>query len=278
MSTTPTIERTVPPWAAGTETRLHELNPELTDAQLEIVRGYGNEVSFEAGDWLWRTGERDAGFFLVLDGEVEIVNRRSEQECIIITHGRGHYGGETVTMTGRGALVGGRAKGAVKAIALSPRRLREMIALEAELGEMILLSFILRRMRMIAEVQGDVTLLGVDTESASAHLHSFLSRHGIPHEFRDVRATDTAEALAKAQVTADDRPVVVTNRGVLVRPSIRQLAEHLEIADHVDENARFDVAVLGGGPAGLAAAVYGASEGLSVIVIDNFAPGGQAAT
>ena len=271
-------EETVPPWAAGTENRMHELDPELSEGEIATVCGYGETVRFADGDWLWRTGDRDAGFFLVLDGEVEIVNVRGAEEHVIITHGRGHYGGEISTMTGRGAMVGGRAKGDVEAIALEGTALREMLALEPELGEKVLLSFILRRMRMIAETQGDVTLYGVEAESETGNLRSFLSRHGIPFHFVDAESEEGRAQMRGLDADPADRPVVATDRGVLRHPGIRELAEHLEIAAEIEDGARFDVVILGGGPAGLAAAVYGASEGLSALVIEACAPGGQAAT
>ncbi len=272
------VSTPVPPWAAGTEGRMDELNPGLTEEQIAIVCSYGEEARFEDGAWLWRAGQRDTGFHLVLSGEVEVVDSKCAEERVIITHGRGHYGGEISTMIGRGALVGGRAKGEVSAIRLSSARLREMIALESELGETVLLSFILRRMRMIAETQGDVTLYGIAAEAETGTLRSFLSRHGVPMHFVDLAEDGAAAKLEHLGVTAEDRPVVTTGQGMLVRPSIRDLAEHIGIAAEIEKDAHFDVVIVGGGPAGLAAAVYGASEGLSALVIESIAPGGQAAT
>lgn len=268
----------VPPWAAGTQNRMHELDPELTEAQIEVVRGYGEAVSFADGAWLWEAGERAAGFFLVLSGAVEVVNRHGDAEDIIITHGRGHYGGEIATMTGRGAMVGGRAKGDVEAIALTSGQLRRMIALEPQLGETVLLSFTLRRMRMIAETQGDVTLFGVAAEAETGILRSFMSRHGIPFHFVDVNDDGAAARLKALGARAGARPVVATAKGMLTRPTIRELAEHLQIAARIENGQHYDVVIIGGGPAGLAAAVYGASEGISALVIESVAPGGQAAT
>jgi len=268
----------VPPWAAGTEGRMDELNPGLTEEQIAIVCRYGKEASFEDGAWLWRAGQRDAGFHLVMSREIEIVDTKCADQTVIITHGRGHYGGEIVTMTGRGALVGGRAKGDVTTIALTSEQLRSMIALESQLGETMLLSFILRRMRMVAEMQGDVVLYGVEAEAETGKLRSFLSRHSIPAHFVDVTDDGAQAMLQKLGMSAQDRPIVTTGQGMLVRPTIRDLAEHVQIAAEIEDGAHFDVVIVGGGPAGLAAAVYGASEGLSALVIESIAPGGQAAT
>lgn len=272
-------ETDVPPWAAGTAQRHHELNPELSEADIEIVRQYGEERDVADGTMLWDIGDRNTGFFLVLEGEVEIVRRGVDGEHVIITHGRGHYGGETVTMIGGGALVAGRAKGPTRVIAVEPNRLRELLATEAQLGETILLSFILRRMRMIAEQQGDVTLMGPGMGGDTGKLRTFLSRNGVPHRLVDTDTADDVDAwLGRADATGDDLPAVLCGDTTLRRPSIRELAECLGIAAEVRSGLDYDLAVIGAGPAGLAAAVYGASEGLRVAVIESCAPGGQAGT
>ncbi|MEM6464199.1 MAG: FAD-dependent oxidoreductase [Pseudomonadota bacterium] len=269
-------QKDLPPWVAGVESRMHELDPQLSEDQIDIVRGYGSEREFEDGDLLWRAGQRNAGFFVVLDGHVEIVDKTGDAEKVIISHGRGHYGGEIVTMAGRSALVSGRAKGRTRAIELSTSRLKDLLALEAELGEIILTSFILRRMRMIAENHGEVIVYGVEEEAGTARLRTFLSRQGIPHVLVDTPHTDR---LPRDLDCNDPKlPVVTIGGEVLARPKIRKVAETLGISADVDCSRSFDLAVVGGGPAGLAAAVYAASEGLSVIVIEALVPGGQAGT
>ncbi|MDQ3730423.1 MAG: FAD-dependent oxidoreductase, partial [Pseudomonadota bacterium] len=268
-----------PPWAAGTENRHQELYPELIGDQIDVVRRYGEEREFPDGTLLWDIGTRDCGFFLVLSGAIEIFRRDRNGEQVIITHGRGHYGGETATMSGRGAYVAGRTKGQTRVIAVRTDKLRELIATEPSLGETILLSFILRRMRMIAEQLGNVTLLGSGVERNMARIRTFLTRNGVPHEVIDVDETDDVEKrLREFNAVPQDLPLLICDGRALVKPCNRVIAECLGFAAELVENAQFDVAVVGAGPAGLAAAVYAASEGLSVIVIESCAPGGQAGT
>jgi thioredoxin reductase (NADPH) len=268
-----------PPWAAGTENRHQELYPKLIGDQIDVVRGYGEEREFPDGTLLWDIGTRDCGFFLVLSGAIEIFRRDRNGEHVIITHGRGHYGGETATMSGRGAYVAGRTKGQTRVIAVRTDKLRELIATEPSLGETILLSFILRRMRMIAEQQGNATLLGSGVERNMARIRTFLTRNGVPHEVIDVDETDDVEKrLREFNAVPQDLPLLICDGRALVKPCNRVIAECLGFAAELVENAQFDVAVVGAGPAGLAAAVYAASEGLNVIVIESCAPGGQAGT
>ncbi len=266
----------LPPWVAGVEHRMHELDPELTEDQIAIAASYGEKRSFTDGEWIWRAGDQDAGWFLVLSGALEIVDEGRDGERTIITHKRGHYGGEIVTMAGQGAVVSGRAKGTLETVALTASQLRQLLALESELSEILITSFIVRRMRMLAEHQGSITLYGDGEESDTARLRTFLARHGIPHHHVDGEAL--AETVASLDFTQNDLPVLTIGEETLVNSSIRSLAEKLGIAVRLEDNEEFDLIVLGAGPAGLASAVYGASEGLSVLVVESLAPGGQAGT
>ncbi len=269
-----TASREAPPWAAGTENRYHELYPALSDQEIAVVCGYGEHRTFADGEILWEVGDRGVDFHLVLEGKMDIVRRDETGEHILITHDRGRFSGETVTMSGKSALVAGRANGELTTISVNHESLRDLLALEAELGEKILLSFILRRMRMISEHLGDVFIIGDPLEQKTSQIREFLSRGGVPH--RIVSPLEEPELSAQLVGDLGETPVVLCGENALVRPSLKEVADCIGLSSDIDTERTYDLAIIGAGPAGLAAAVYGASEGLDVIVLEKCAIGGQA--
>ncbi|MDD9909640.1 MAG: FAD-dependent oxidoreductase [Ahrensia sp.] len=173
-------------------------------------------------------------------------------------------------------MVSGRAKGVTRTIKVTTERLKDLLALEAELGEILPTSFIVRRMRMIAENQGEVTLYGVAEEAETANIRTFLARQGVPYTL--VETERPSQVPSHVDWERDALPVLIIGNETLCKPTIREVAEAIGISADIEDGQTYDVAVLGAGPAGLAAAVYATSEGLSVIVIEALVPGGQAGT
>ncbi|HEX2827541.1 MAG TPA: FAD-dependent oxidoreductase [Burkholderiales bacterium] len=270
---------TAPPWAAGTETRMAELYPTLSQAHVALMCQGGVEEFFADGEWLWRIGDRGRPMYVLLEGAIDVVRQDLHGESVVATYTPGMFTGETSTIAGRAALLAGRARGHVKAIAVAQDRLRDLMAINPALGELVMQAFILRRMRMIAQRAGPVTLIGSSYSAGTQTVQAFLTRNGTPYEYVDLeQAEDVEGLLEQLDVRPQDTPIVLCNGAVLRNPTLEEVARCLGASSLAVEQGVYDLAIVGAGPAGLAAAVYAASEGLKVLVLERLAPGGQAAT
>ncbi|MDF2997594.1 MAG: cation tolerance protein CutA [Xanthobacteraceae bacterium] len=255
--------------------------PKLPPAMVERIAKYGERSSFDGGDYLYEFGDRDVDFFLVLDGAVDVLESDGRDGHVLITtHEAGGFTGELTHVTGRAVLVCARAARPTAAIRVSRSSFRRMVSAEPDIGEIILRAFILRRVGLIQHAEGGTIIVGSAHSASALRIQSFLTRNGYPHRLLDIgRDAGAQQALESFHLGADDLPVVIlSGEQVLAHPTNRDLADALGITEELAPDHVYDVAIVGAGPAGLAAAVYAASEGLDTIVIEAVGPGGQAGT
>ncbi|MHC2567464.1 FAD-dependent oxidoreductase [Bradyrhizobium liaoningense] len=253
--------------------------PALTPAEIERIRHFGEIRTFVDGELLFETGKPGPGMFVVLKGLVAITQRDGLGHVTpVIDQGPGQFLAELSQLSGQPALVDGRAEGDVETLLLPPDRLRALLVAEAELGERIMRALILRRVNLIQGGAGGPVLIGPSNSAGVVRLQGFLTRNGQPHHLLDPdRDCDAAELIARYSPKPEDWPLVVTADGAVLRnPNETELARAIGMIGGAKGDRIYDVAVVGCGPAGLATAVYAASEGLSVAVLDTRAFGGQA--
>jgi thioredoxin reductase (NADPH) len=260
------------------DTRRHQMFPTLEGAEIERVRRFGEVRSYGAGEALARVGEVGAGLTIILAGKVDITqHHESGRRDLIVTHGPGEFMGELAQLAGRPVLVDANALEPVEALTIAPDRLRALLVAEAELGERIMRALILRRIGLIETGAGPV-IVGRAENGDVLRLRGFLRRNGHPHQQLDPETDPEAKALIERfHVDPGQLPIVLCPGGQLLRnPGENELARCLGLVRPIDPERLYDVVVVGAGPAGLATAVYAGSEGLSVLVLDCRAFGGQA--
>lgn len=260
------------------ETRRAQMFPELASNDIERLRKFGDEQTYAPGEFLLRGGQVGRGFTIILSGEVDVTQHHSSrQQELIVTHRAGSFMGELAQLAGKPALVDARAKGVVETIVISPAGLRALMVAEAELGEMIMRALILRRVGLIEAGAGPV-IVGAADDGDVLRLEGFLSRNGHPYQRLDpVNDAEARSLISEFSIEPQDMPIVLCpGSEVLRNPTEGELARCLGLVAAIDVDHVYDVAIVGAGPAGLAAAVYASSEGLSTIVLDCRAFGGQA--
>lgn len=252
--------------------------PILTSAQVERVASHGSVRRVQPGEVLIEAGDTVVPFFVVTEGEIEIVRPSGTVETVITVHGPGEFTGESNMLSGRRTLVRARAKGPGAVIELSREHLLAMVQTDPELSEIFMRAFILRRVELIANGIGDVVLVGSTHSRGTLRIKEFLSRNGHPYAYIDLdRDPDVQALLDRFDVGVADVPVLIWRGETALRnPTNQQIADSLGFNDAIDQTHVRDVVIVGAGPSGLAAAVYAASEGLDVLVVEANAPGGQA--
>ena len=252
--------------------------PTLDSAQMARIARYGKCHSVAAGQTLYEQGAEARSFFVVRSGSVEVVREDGTVSEVIAVHGPGQFSGDVHLLSGRRNVVRGRVREAGDVIELDRESLRRLVQTDAELGEILMRAFILRRLELVQHGQGDAVLMGSSHSAGTLRIKEFLTRNGHPYSYVDLeRDRGTQALLDQFHVGIDDVPVLICGgKTVLRNPSNAQVADCLGFNEAIDQTHVRDVVVVGAGPSGLGAAVYAASEGLDVLVVETSAPGGQA--
>jgi thioredoxin reductase (NADPH) len=260
------------------ERRRHQMFPTLTAGDLSRMERFAERRHYDAGQLLKRAGERAAGVFVLLSGRVTVKQRNGLGENPPISeHGPGEFLGEINQLGSAASLTDAEATEAVEALVIPAERLRALLIGEAELGERVMRALILRRMLLIESGTSGAVVIGRSQSPQVLRLRDFLRRNAQPHQHVTPGECDaTATMIEQYGATADDALVICPSGVVLVNPSEAQLARCIGMLDTREREDVFDVIIVGAGPAGLSAAVYAASEGLKVVVVDGRHFGGQA--
>jgi thioredoxin reductase (NADPH) len=266
------------PLASTVPSHMERLFPTLTSAQMARIATRGRRRAIARGEVLVDVGDHDVPFFVVVDGEIQAVRPTGATEILIVAHGPGQFSGEAIMITGRRAMGRLRATEPGEVIELTREQLLALIQTDAELSEILMRAFMLRRLELIAHEFGDVVVVGSAHCAGTLRVKEFLTRNGHPFHYIDLDRDAEAQAvLDQFHVSVADVPVLISGSDAVLRnPTNEQIAEILGFNATIDQTRVSDMVIVGAGPAGLAAAVYGASEGLDVLVLESTSPGGQA--
>ncbi len=249
--------------------------PTLSPAEMETVAKLGALKDFSDGDTLVDEGRRDFPLYVVKSGGITITEGSSGQPRKIVTHGPGEFTGDVDLLTGRPALFSAIASGSTQAYEITSCRIRRLLNELPELSDKLLVAFQTRRRLLEESGYVGIRIVGSPACQEAWRIREFFYKNSVPHTFADVDEETGRRWLAEFGATPSDAPVICCGRQVVKRPSLEKIAECLGIRREIDD-ILYDLIIVGAGPAGLAAAVYGASEGLKTLVLDRVGPGGQA--
>src|SRR5215218_7530248 len=254
------------------------LFPRLTAAQIEQMAERAETRSFSPGETLFEQGQRDTPFYVVLSGAVDIIDRQPDGDHYFTQCQPGTFIGDISMFTGEPTIARGVVAEETSLLVLSPDELRRLVAGSPELGDLLLRTMVVRREWLKGQGYGNELLIGKRSSGDAFAIRELLERNLIPFSWHDIDADEESKALLdRLGIGPEECPVLVRTHSVMRCPTVTQVADELGLRAKVDQQT-FDAVVLGAGPAGLAAAVYASSEGLTTLVIERFAPGGQAGT
>jgi thioredoxin reductase (NADPH) len=261
-----------------TSSRIEKIFPKLTPTQISRITAHGHMRSVQSGEVLIEQGDTSVPFFVVISGEVEIVRPFGAHETLVTVHGSGEFTGEVNMLSGRRSLVRARVIKPGKVIELDHQQVLALVQTDAELSDILMRAFILRRVELISAGVGDIVLVGSAYSAGTLRIKEFLMRNGHPYSYIDLEHDpDVQNLLDSFQISASEIPVLICRGQLALRnPTNQEIADCLGFNESVDQTQVRDLVVIGAGPSGLAAAVYGASEGLDVLVLETGSPGGQA--
>jgi thioredoxin reductase (NADPH) len=248
--------------------------PVLSDGEIEILRPYGDEVTYQPDEPLWEPGNVDVCFFVVLSGGITCRNSIGDTS-VLVRHSVGNFSGGIDTLNGRPAPVGGFADNVTNVLQISADSLREVVRVEQNLGGKILAALISRSELLLDAGTHGLMLIGSPLDPHTTAIRTFLGRNRVVHRWMQAEEEQTAEIMRAFGLTAADTPIILLGNQRIIHPTIDDLGSRLGVRTDTD-HTNYDLVIVGAGPAGLAAAVYGASEGLSTLILDRAGPGGQA--
>lgn len=253
--------------------------PTLSTDQLSRLQAFGEVRATRPGEVLFQEGDPNYNFIVILEGEVAIVARPEDAANPVAVHGPGRFLGELNMLTGQAVYLAAVVREAGQVLRITPEKLREVVATVPGLSEVILDAFIARRALLLTRASAGLKIVGSRYSQDTLRLREFTARNQLPHSWLDTNEVDATDLLERFGVSEGDTPIAIwQDRDLLKNPTTLELAKHVGLDLHVPTDQTFDLVIVGAGPGGLAASVYGASEGLSTVTVEAIATGGQAGT